>query len=384
MKRGKIYEKIFIDCNNRIRFSIKWLWSRGFNENDTELQDPDPVVEESNDQGGSETDSSNPAPPLDDRKIIYRANLHMSVTDPTTVYNSVLSTIDTYTAYIEEADITTNRYEVTIRVLSTEFDEFVEDLKTNGELVSYSKTSEDITNSYSTYEAKVDALETRHERILELIAEAIDLDTILMLEEERYEIESELNYIGSKLANYDSLVDYSTVTLLITEAREEIIVLPRTVEPHISFSETTKSSITMDVYNQSEESVTLHVDVYLNGDFVTEYEENTFSDSRTIITFDELKSNKEYTFKITALATDHRVSLEKTVRRDTEKTYGNRTSNTFVESVNVLVIVFEFLGLAVTGLLPFAITGAVLFIPVRIIIKKRKGKTTDITVDEEE
>lgn len=356
-----------------------------FKNTETDLQDPDPVVNEEENQGGNSTENDpSPAPELENRKIIYRANLHMSVESPTTVYNNVLTTIDNYTAYIEEADVTSNRYEVTIRVLSDEFDDFVEDLKTEGDLVNYSKTSEDVTNSYSTFEAKIEALETRHARILELIASADDLSTILMLEEERYEIESELNFYGSKLSNYDSLIDYSTVTLLITEAKEVIIVQPRTEAPSVSFTEVTKDSVTMELYNHSENNVTLHVDVYLNGEFVEEYEENTFSDSRTIVTFDELKSNKEYTFKVTALADDHRVSLQETFRRETEKTYGNKTTNTFVDSVNILVMLFEFLGLAITGLLPFAITAAVVYIPVRILLKRRKGKTTELFVEKEE
>ena len=355
------------------------------NDSESDLEDPDPIVNEAEDQGGDATESDpSPAPELENRKIIYKANLHMAVSNPTSVYNNILTTIDSYTAYIEEADITSNRYEVTIRVLSTEFDDFVEDLKTEGELVSYSKTSEDVTNSYSTYEAKIEALETRHARILELITTAEDLDTILMLEEERYEIESELNYYGNKLANYDSLVDYSTVTLKITEAKEEIIVLARTDQPSVTFTEINKNDITVELYNHSEQNVVLHVDVYRNGEFVTEYEENTFSDSRTIVTFDELKSNKEYTFKVTALADDHRVSLQETYRRSTEKTYGNRTTNTFVDSVNILVLFFEYIGLAITGLLPFAVTAAVIFVPVRIIVKKQKGKTTKSFVEKEE
>ncbi len=356
-----------------------------FSDTETDLKDPDPVVEDAENQGGDATETNpSPAPELENRKIIYNADLHISVSNPTMAFNNVLTVLGDYTGYIEEAEISKIRYNLTIRVLSSEFDDFVEDLKTEGELVSYSKTSEDVTNAYSTYEAKIEALETRHARILELISEAIDLDTILLLEEERYEIESELNYYGLKLANYDSLVDYSTITLLITEAKEEIIVLPRTDQPYVTFPEITKNTITMEIYNQSDQNVTLHVDVFLNGEFVTEYEENTFSDSRTIVTFDELKSNKEYTFKVTALADDHRVSLQETFRRETEKTYGNKTTNTFVDSVNVLVMIFEFLGLAITGLLPFVITGGVIIIPVRILIKKYKGKTTKVLVDTEE
>lgn len=369
-------------CGSKAEMDYEPQEEYGFSNEDTELEDNTVIPENPTDQGGDVANDSD-VPAFLNRKIIYTANLEMSVMNPTLVYNEVLDTVSTFTAYIEEADITTDNYKVTFRVLSTEFDEFVEALKTSGDLVAYSKTSEDVTNTYSTFEAQKLALETRHERILELIAVAVDLDTILDLEEERYQIEASLNLIGTKLANYDSLVDYSTVTLEISKAVEEIIVLARTEAPNIYISETTKNTITMELYNYSDENVTLHVDAYLNGEFVTEFEENTFSDSKTIVTFEDLKSNQEYTFKVTSLATNHRVSLLEIRRVDTEKTYGNKITNVFGESVSLLSLLFEFLGLAVTALLPFAITATVILVPARIIYLKRK-KTISVPEDIEE
>lgn len=347
----------------------------GYNNEDTKLETPDPIINEPTDQGGGVTNDS-AVPALLNRKIIYRADLVMAVSNPTLVYNEVIITMGKYTAYVEEASITPKNYQIIIRVISSEFDTLIEDIKTSGELVSFSKTSEDITNAYSTFDARREALEVRHTRILELITIATDLDMILRLEEERFEIEAELNQIGLQLANFDSLVDYSTVTLIIKEAVEEIIVLPRVTTPISSIIEITKNSITVEIYNDSEENVILNVDLYLNGEFITEYEENIFNDSKTVVTFDELKSNKEYTIKITAIGTDTRVSLEDTLRTDTLKTYGNRTTNTFVQSWSLLVTIFEFLGLAVTGLFPFAVVGAIIFVPVRILIVRRRRKNS--------
>jgi predicted nucleic acid-binding Zn-ribbon protein len=347
-----------------------WEEEPGFNDDNSDLPDPDPQPQEPVDQGGDVVQDSD-VPALATRKIIYRADLHMRVTDPTAVYNNVLSQIATYTAYVEAADITTDEYELTIRVLSSEFDAFVEAIKTNGELVSYQKTSEDITNTYSTFEARKLALETRHDRILDLISQATDLDTILELEEERYEIEAELNAIGNTLANYDSLVDYSTVTLRITEAVEEIVVLPRTETPNVRIVETTKNSIKVEVYNHSDENVTIQIDLYQNGEFVAEYEEATFADSLIETTFSDLQSNREYTIRVTAVATDHRVSLEEVVRRTTESTFGNRFTTVFSSSLTLLVTLFEYLGLTIAALTPFAVVGAVVFLPIRFLILPR-------------
>lgn len=347
-----------------------------FNDVDGNLQDPEPSYEPADNAGGNQdtTDISDAVPGLEDRKIIYNASLQMKVLEPSEAYETVLTTMDSYHTYIEEASIKTDYYNLTIRVLSSEFDEFVEAIKTTGELVNYSKTSEDITNKYSTYEASKLALETRHARILELIEQADNLSTILELEEERYEIESQLNYIGAQLENFDSLVDYSTVELYITKATEEIIVLPRTEQVNVNFTEIEKNYIMVEVYNQSEENITLNIDVYKNGEFITEYEENMYADSKTEVTFDELESDSEYTFKVTSLASEHRVSLTDTLRAETLQTYGNKTTNTFTSSVHVLGLIFQFIGLAITGLIPFVVTGILIYVPIKYLLNRRGVK----------
>lgn len=359
-------------CASEMSYEPEYYEGEGeYQDENTDLDDPDPVINEPQEEGGNVTVDS-AAPELENRKIIYTADLEIKVENPAQTYNELLATIGTYTAYVETAGITTNRYRLTIRVLSSEFDDFVEDISTDGEIVSYSKTSEDITNAYSTFEARLAALETRHERLLELITGATDLDTILELEAERYEVEADLNAIGNILANYDSLVDYSTVTVLITKAVEEVIVLPRTTTPTISVQEITKDSVTLHVYNRSESNATIQIDVYQNGEFITQFEESTYAESMIETTFENLKSNKEYTFKVTAVAAGERVSLEEVTIRSTEPTYTNRIGEVFMGSLNLLGTIFEYLGLMVTSLIPFTITGMVLYVPIHFWRRKRK------------
>ena len=189
------------------------LNTESYRASGTDESGTDGSIDFEDDSSGGDISDFADNPVLANRKIIYIANLAILAEDPNAVYDIILSKLDIYEAYIEEEEITETRYEITIRVLSTNMIDFINDIKDNGELVSYSKTSEDITNSYSTFEARKEALETQHARILELIEIAVNLDDILTLEEERIDIESELNEIGLVLANYDSLVDYSTINI---------------------------------------------------------------------------------------------------------------------------------------------------------------------------
>lgn len=311
-------------------------------------------------------------PALLNRKIIYTASLTMESPTPETIYNDIIASLDFYDAYIESANITSTRYIVKIRVLSVNFTGFVEDIKTSGDLLSYTKTSEDITNAYSTFEARKLALETQHTRILELITVAVDLDDILTLEDARFEIETELNELGENLANFDSLVDYSTINLQIDKTVETEIILPRTENPIITVTEVNKNSAEIEVFNRADDPVTIYVDLLQNGEFIRQYEQDAWGDSKAVFKIGELDSNKEYTFKVTAITSDHRVSYEISKNIETDKTFINDVTNVFVTSFSVLVAIIEFLGLAVVAISPFAIVAAILFFPTRIIYKKIK------------
>ncbi len=340
---------------------------------DTEPKAPDPVIEDV-DLAGGDVIQSAVIPALENRKIIYTAGLTMESDDPSVIYNNVIDNLDTYDAYIESAQINTTRYVVRIRVLSTNFTEFVEEIKTTGDVVSFSKTSDDITNSYSTFEARKLALETQHTRILELIEVAVDLEDILILEDARFEIETELNQIGASLANYDSLIDFSTINLTINKISETVVIAPRTSSPTVRVLEVSKNTIDLQVYNSSEEPVTIFVDLLLNGEFIRQYEEEAYGDSTVLFEIDDLKSFKEYTFKVVTIAAESRES--NVISRDstTEKTFLNDVSNVFIISVNSLVSIIVFLSLAFVAVLPYIIVGTALFFPTRLLYKKYRLK----------
>lgn len=339
---------------------------------DTSPQEPAPEIDEPDINGGDVVLSAD-IPALENRKIIYTSSLVMEDPEPSEVYSDVVALLDTYSAYIESANITSERYIVKIRVLSANFTDFVEEIKTSGDLLSFTKSSQDVTNAYSTFEARKLALETQHTRILELLAEAVDLNTILILEDARFEIETELNQVGNSLANYDSLVDFSTINLTIRKTNEQVVILPRTEEPGVMLEEKGIDYINLEVRNYQDYPVVIQVDLLINGEFQQQYEKEAYADSTAVFSIAELDSNKEYTFKVTALASEHTLSQTVTRKIKTEPTFFNNIGNTFVSSFNLLVTFFEYSGYVVTALLPFTVVGVVVFFPVRYLIKKRKN-----------
>ena len=75
-----------------------------YSVDDTTPDEPAPVTEDAEINGGDVTlESSIPA--LEDRKIIYTANLVMEDPEPSEVYEDIVALLDEHTAYVESANI---------------------------------------------------------------------------------------------------------------------------------------------------------------------------------------------------------------------------------------------------------------------------------------
>ena len=63
------------------------------------------------------------------------------------------------------------------------------------------------------------ALQTEYDRLLELMAQAENIDTVIAIEARLSEVRLQLDSLSSQLRTYDNLVDYSTVYLDVQEVR---------------------------------------------------------------------------------------------------------------------------------------------------------------------
>lgn len=339
---------------------------------------------------GGQVYQAGETPTLPDRKIIYEASLNVLSLDIEETYQAALETLEGYTAYIEAESITSRGIDVVIRVYSDDFDDLVNDLRDTGdELLTYQKTSEDITNAYSTFEARLEALNAQHARIIELIESATTLADIIELETQRTEIEAELNAIGQTLANYDSLVDYSTINYSIDHIEDLSSLLETSPRPDVDLEDIQKDMIVLSVYNDSDNDTTLYVNVKENGQIIQQYERDVIGEATTEFVIGDLDSGTSYKIEVSSLEENSIRSSEAIITVDTEPTFGSVIQNTFVTSIQALMAVVRGLILAVTGVLPFAIVlGAIGYPVYRYIIKpkqlKRKEKEKNRPTDSKE
>ncbi len=106
---------------------------------------------------------------------------------------------------------------LTIRIPAVDLDSFLEYAQGASNVVSVTESARDVTLSYVATESRMKALNTEHDRLLELLAQAKTMEDLLTVEARLTDVRSELEEVTSQLRLYDNLVDYGTVHLSITE-----------------------------------------------------------------------------------------------------------------------------------------------------------------------
>ncbi|MFP4287128.1 MAG: DUF4349 domain-containing protein [Candidatus Izemoplasmataceae bacterium] len=344
-------------------------------------QDPNYDDESPNDESPSLDDllpevenvSLNNQPAQINRKMIFTAEIGLTTPSPEEAYEDIIDALVTYDAFVEEESYSNNVYSLKLRVLTENYQDYITYIRSLGHTGHFKTEAEDVTNTYSTLEARLDALNTQHDRILELLETAVDMDDIIELEDKLASIESELNQIGDSLTNYDSLIEYSTISLVITEIDTFDLLLPKTALPMVNDFDITSSSIAFNTTNYDDISKQITASLYLDGELVETIEVDLMPNASKTISFDDLNPSQEYYLSLYASRENYQDSELYTKRSiETNSTFLSTMWLTLIASFNILGTILRFMILSVIALSPFALIGIIIFIPVKLLIKKHK------------
>lgn len=162
------------------------------------------------------------------RKWIITMNLSAETENLDGALDAIAAQIQAIEGYVEGQNISggsagsgRHRYaSLTIRVPADRVDSFVEEISGLTNVVSSSRSVQDITLTYSDTEGRVTALETEQARLLELMEQAENMSDLLEIEARLTEVRYQLESYASTLRLYDNQVDYATVSLYITEVEK--------------------------------------------------------------------------------------------------------------------------------------------------------------------
>ena len=162
-------------------------------------------------------------------KLIWRANLSMETLEFDKTLQQVSALVSELGGFIESSSSSggsdasgnyINQYaSITARIPSKDLNGFISRLNDCGTITNQQLSSENISLEYADTEARKQALQTEYDRLLELMAQAENIDTVIAIEARLSEVRLQLDSLSSQLRTYDNLVDYSTVYLDVQEVR---------------------------------------------------------------------------------------------------------------------------------------------------------------------
>jgi len=182
-----------------------------------------------------------------DRKLIKRVNMDIETLEFEESVAQIEKNISLFGGYIESSSVSNSNYYETrnnsksarranyvLRIPGQMLDAFLAQVGDIGNIVNQSMTTQDITLEYVDLKARTESLEIQQERLLDLLEKAETVEDIISLEDRlstvRYQIESQ----KSILKNYDNLVDFSTVTIELSEVIRITSPEPTTTGERIS------------------------------------------------------------------------------------------------------------------------------------------------------
>ncbi|MTI48568.1 DUF4349 domain-containing protein [Sporosalibacterium faouarense] len=167
------------------------------------------------------------------KKIIKSGQINLESTEFDVTYDSIINNVKNNNGYIESSGTSFYGHikaddgeqlrsgNVFLRVPEEKFYSTLDFIKSLGEVKSQQLNERDISESYLDTENYIKNLEVQEKRLREILEKANNVDEILRVENELRRVRTEIDNNNQTLKNWDSLVNYSSITVNILEVKDE-------------------------------------------------------------------------------------------------------------------------------------------------------------------
>ncbi len=215
----------FAGCSSSPKQSLNSAYDSYIGENQYYESEASATTEEFMDSAYSSDGMLDENSSASGRKLIRTVSLSMETLEFENFISALQKAVAEVGGYIESSDISGNSYNYsrsryasfTCRIPSAKLDGFLHTVGGIGNVTSSNENQVDVTLSYVDTEARISSLQTEYDRLLELLAQAENVDSLISLEARLSDVRYQLESYKSQLRTYDNLVDYSTVTLSVNE-----------------------------------------------------------------------------------------------------------------------------------------------------------------------
>ena len=160
-------------------------------------------------------------------KLIYTADIRVETMDFDQTLKDLRAMVEKCGGYFESSYTENGSYwqdanykygSFTVRVPKDKYQEFVSSVTDGMHVTQLSQDTQDIGQAYYEAETHLETLKNKHARLEELLKQAATLSDIIDLENALSQTEYEIEQYSNELERYDSLVDYSTITVNVETA----------------------------------------------------------------------------------------------------------------------------------------------------------------------
>jgi hypothetical protein len=155
-------------------------------------------------------------------KIIRTVRMEMSTREFENDYAAILQALSQAGGRVQDTGLYNNYGKLrtlymTLRVPSEKLDSAIAALKGVGRLVSFTESSEDISEQYADLESRLKTQQTKMERLQVLLARAETVEDLITVETSISDTQYEIDRLTGQLRGMDSKVDYSTLNVTLNE-----------------------------------------------------------------------------------------------------------------------------------------------------------------------
>lgn len=176
------------------------------------------------------------------RKIIERIYFSVQTKEFDTLMSKLEDEIKTLGGYIENSSVSGNSYEengnrranIVVRVPSKKSADLTAFVSENSTVTNKEVNTEDVTLSYVDMQSRVKALTTEKETLERLLAGATSMADVIAIQDRLTDVIYEIESYESKLRTYDNLIEYTTVTIRISEVERVQVVEEQTMWQEIA------------------------------------------------------------------------------------------------------------------------------------------------------
>ena len=156
------------------------------------------------------------------RKIIYNAWISLEVQDIDITIKKIQIIAEEFEGYISDMSISKKEAKtghITIRVPQINFYLAIERIEKLGEVKNKNIKSEDVTEQYIDLKARLENAQKEEKILLDFLNKATNVKDMLEIEKELSRIREQIEYYTGQLKYLESRIDYSTITIELSEPR---------------------------------------------------------------------------------------------------------------------------------------------------------------------